>query len=440
MKIIILLFIISVSFTQKILSQGFEEELTGCNWTVSLTQFEDQTYFLKLDNESPKLSQSKLYTLNESGIITHSKIEETARNKTEQNYFVEYTKPVTQFISKHPTEYQIIDKESKIIYNFKHQSLTIFDEELNEKSFYFEIPKSINKNIHFSIFKKQCCKGLDENKNPYWIFNSISEIIAIKFDVKTQKFNYVFTTLKKNITNAPIGYLKGKFMFCQYDKNFSDSCKVEICSINNENIVKVENKFSVKIPKINRVLDTHNFFKCTSHENLINNDNLYFTVKILNQSDDYDKNYKFIFYKFDGETVQSVVYENVTKNDVPHFRFDVIESNSDEVRFMIKGENGVAIIWDVDFNLEEVQDRSVFIDIATNKDCVGANDNYRKDDAIYNLYLFEKLLDPETLSEIKSNNTVPFVFLDYKGNAETINATIDCNKEKTTLTFDPTVK
>lgn len=460
MKIIILLFVISVSFTQKILSQGFDEELPGNSWTVSLTQFEDQTYFLKLENETLKNSYSNLYMLNKNGVITHSKKINRKKkySKFYEKWYLDYQKNFSEYISNYPTEYQIIDKENKVIYNLKDINKVIYnlkdlkliitDEALNQDSLSFKFPWSSEKNL---TLMNECYKGLDENKNPYWMFDFYDEelqvMFVVKFDVKTKKINLYYSTFMRKLIAKPIGYLDGKFLFCRFKRNFSDSTVVEICSLDKENIVNVENKFTLKLPKdLNRAFIGSLSLKFISPDHLINKDNLYFTVKIgYEHYIESSLNYQFIFYKYDGNSIESVVYKNESKDYLAHEHFNVIENSNDEVRFMIHNENGAAIVWDVNFNQDDVTDRTVFFDIAKNKDCIRTKTNYRKDDAIYNLYLFEKLLDSETLkyinpTTIENDKVVPLVFLNYKGNAEIIKATIDCLNEKTTFTFDPTTK
>ena len=461
MKIIILLFVISVSFSQKILSQGFEEELPGNSWTVSLTQFEDQTYFLKLENETLKNSYSNLYMLDKKGTITNAKKVERKKKPDEvyqtynKNKMI-FKKNFSNFNSKYATEYQIIDKENNMIYNLNGSKLMIIDKELNLDSLYIEFPLKFKKNRKL-ILENECYKGLDENKNPYWMFKQVefydedwnhSNIYIVKYNVESNDFNYYYTTLSKDFIATPIGYLNGEFLFCKYKYYFDYSInKIEICSLDDQNTVKLEKSFDFELPKEYKWLSRSDFsLNFISPDHMKNSENLYFTIKIgynFNYHDKENYKYQFIFYKFDGRKVKSVSYKNDTKHEINHNCFDVVENNTEEVRFMTHGDNGLAILWDVNFNKEE-QTRKVFDNIAYINNCKKIKVNYRKDDSIYNLYLYEKLFFGNTFNFYRSSledndNQIPLVFYNYNNELSIIQIINDCFEKKTRILFDPAV-
>jgi hypothetical protein len=397
-----------ILFCFSIFSQSTITELEGKNWIVSATQFEDSSYVVSCQHRT---EPSRIILFDKNGNKTISKTVDKKEDWTFSD------RPISRY--KGGLSVPIIDTESKICYNLFGKdgklSVTVINENLESETI------SCNDKMYSKFEGLQEYTApiatFDSNGDPIWaISQNRRGVLWVKYDRNSKKIEQKFfehegySNVVKGynyVSATVIGYLEDKVWYAQVTNRGlkEESCTITLYSIDSKLNHKAEKEFKLKKP----VKELAMTIKSVDQKSHNGHETMYFTLNTISTNNGGPIK-QLWFLSFDGDEVQSVVWENNTGTALYHTEMMVSVGEEEQVRFVIGDDYGNAIAWDVDFMDKAISNISAVQKVL--EDNNPKTYDSQSDNWIYSLLLYQFAIEEHyegSYSEYKPGKT-PLAF------------------------------
>jgi hypothetical protein len=415
----ILLFIVQFNC---VLGQVEINGLKGKNWSLSATQFEDNSYVVSCQHSS---EATKIIFFNNEGVMTKSKVLST------NDAWAFSERPIKRYNTG--MDIPIIDKKNKVCYNLigTDKSLSVItinnDLEVQTTTTETKILKSFG-GLHSGMFTEHDpIRSFDKNGNPFWVLSLNQQgVLWVNYNLSNKKIEFKHIEFEgHSIANAGVlGYLNEKVWYGHVSDpgDKKDFYVVSIYSIDENYVSKKEQ--DLKLKKSNK--DIGGSICMTDQLTMNSKDKLFFTLSTQSKNNSTGAT-SIQFMSFDGLEFKSASWENTTGVLFYNATFMATETNDAETRFVLNDRIGNALSFDVDFNNESIDKVNGISGMPEQEDRMA-----------YTFLVFNNLMDEEFKSQIgdfkKSGNT-PLVFRGIGNNYFLIKAKYQEDKVSYTTQF-----
>lgn len=392
-----------------VFSQTTINDLEGRNWLLSATQFEDSSYVVSCQHSGwPTI----VIMLDKNGNQTLSK----SHGKKENWTFGE--RPFNRFGAG--LMVPLIDKQNKVCYSLFGKdgklSVTIINEKLEPEIIFTKEP--MYKKFEGLYEYTAPIAVFDSEGNPFWaITQNRMGILLVKYDIEKKSLEHKYLEHEgysnivsgySHISASVIGYYDEKVWFGRItDRGHKkESGTLTLYSIDKSFNVKSEKEIILNKPEDDLLMMVKNVDQFSKGYD----ETIFFTLHSISANNGGPIK-KFWFFKFDGEEVESVSWENNTGSPLPHLTTLTSETDDELQRFVMGDIHGNAIAWNVDFDNSSVDNFSSLVGMAQddhNKTNITQIDNW-----IYSMFLFEGLLNRNIMTNIgdyKIQGNTPLIF------------------------------